>query len=81
MSMNRRQAIQLIAAAVPAAAAAPAAFSFAGQPAGALASGPASAASATRKFTFDGVYSELRIAMKELGLGFSRGPVGLFATW
>ena len=64
MSINRRQAIQLIAAAVPAAAAAPAAFSFAGQSA---LSAPA--AIGARKFTFDGVYSELRISMNELGLG------------
>jgi hypothetical protein len=68
MSMNRRQAIQLIAAAVPAAAAAPAAFSLAGQSTHPQATGPGQSAFGARKFTFDGVYSELRISMKELGL-------------
>src|ERR1035441_4984111 len=67
MSMNRRQAIQLIAAVVPAAAA-PAAFSLAGHAAGQQATSSAPAAFGARKFTFDGVYSELRISMKELGL-------------
>ena len=67
MSMNRRQAIQLIASVVPAAAAAPAAFSLAGQSAESPSPAPA-AISGARRFVFDGVYSELRISIKELGL-------------
>jgi len=59
--MNRRQAIQLIATAVPASTAS-AAFSFTGQ-----AATPASNTHGVTKFVFDGVYSELRISMKELG--------------
>jgi len=61
--MNRREAIQLIAAAVPAAAAAPATFGLAGQSSSAV-----PVAFSARKFTFDGVYSELRIPIKDLGL-------------
>ena len=68
MSMNRRQAIQLIAAVVPAAVAAPAAFSLAGQSTRPQTAGPAPGSFGARKFVFDGVYSELRISMKELGL-------------
>ena len=62
MRMNRRQAIQLIATAVPASTA-PAAFSFTGQ-----AATPASNTNGVTKFVFDGVYSEQRIPIKELGL-------------
>src|ERR1700687_3480025 len=63
MGMNCREAIQLIAAAVPAAAASPAAFGLVGQ------SGSAATRTfAPRKFTFEGVYSELRIPIKDLGL-------------
>jgi len=63
MDMNRRQAIQLIAAVVPAAAAVPVALSFVGQAAATV-----PAAFPTKKFTFDGVYSELRISIKDLDL-------------
>jgi hypothetical protein len=63
MSMNRRQAIQLIASAVPAVAAAPTVFGLTGQSASA-----APAAFEARRFKFDGIYSELRIPIKELGL-------------
>lgn len=62
MRMNRRHAIQLIASAVPAAAA-PAAFSLAGQ-----ADVPSTNALGVTRFFFDGIYSELRIPIKELGL-------------
>lgn len=60
MSMNRRHAIQLIAATVPVAAATPSAFSFAEQ-----SNALALPAFAAIKFVFDGVYSELRIPIKE----------------
>jgi hypothetical protein len=63
MDMNRRQAIQLIAAVVPAAAAVPVALSFVGQAAATV-----PAAFPPKKFTFDGVYSELRISIKDLDL-------------
>jgi len=68
MSMNRRQAIQLITAAVPAAAAVPAVWSLAGKSAALPSPAPAETSSGARKFVFDGVYSELQISMKELAL-------------
>ena len=63
MSMSRRQAMKWIAAAVPAAAGASAAFAAEPQ-----AAPPMPAASGARKFVFDGIWSELQIPIKELGL-------------
>jgi hypothetical protein len=69
MTITRRQAIQWIASTVPAAASAPA-FSLSIQAAAARSAipSPTTARFTARKFTFDGVYSELRISMSELGL-------------
>lgn len=61
MKLNRRQAMKLIAGAVPAVAGARA---FAAEP---LDSTAARTRDAVRKFVFDGVSSELRISMAELG--------------
>src|ERR1035438_9073795 len=61
MRLNRRQAIKLIAGALPAVAGVRA---F-GLPPQAIA--PVSATNGVRRFVFDGVSSELRISMKELG--------------
>jgi len=62
MSMSRRTAIKLIAGAAPAVAGVHA-FGVSPQ-----AAAPAIAVSPVRKFVFDGIASELRITMKELGL-------------
>jgi len=62
MSMSRRTAIKLIAGAAPAVAGVHA-FGVSPQ-----AAAPATAVSPVRKFVFDGIASELRITMKELGL-------------
>jgi len=61
MNLNRRQAIQLIATAVPAVAGARA-FGATAQAAASLPT-----AAGTKKIAFDGVYAEFRIPMKELG--------------
>ena len=61
MSMSRRTAIKLIAGAAPAVAGVRA-FGVAPQVAA-----PVPSAASVRKFVFDGVYSEMRISMKELG--------------
>jgi hypothetical protein len=63
-SITRRQAIQLIASAVPAAAAAPA-LGLAAQSA---THAPSGVDFAPRRFTFDGIFSELRIPLKDIGL-------------
>jgi hypothetical protein len=62
MSMSRRTAIKLIAGAAPAVAGVRA---FGVSPETAV---PVPAVAPVRKFVFDGVYSEMRISMKELGL-------------
>ena len=62
MSITRRQAIQLLASAVPAAAAVPS-LGLSGQSAP-----PGSTSFAPRQFTFDGIFSELRIPLTDLGL-------------
>ncbi len=64
MSITRRHAIQLLASAVPAAAATPA-LSFSSQAASAEAAGQGFA---PRQFTFSGIFSELRIPLKDLGV-------------
>lgn len=63
MRMSRRRAMQLIAGTIPAAAGARYAWSSAPQ-----AVQPAAAIPEVKKFVFDGVWSELKISMKELGL-------------
>ena len=76
MSISRRQAIQLISSAVPAAAFAPAFDPFS-RGAAAQSATPASAGKFTaRQFTFDGIYSELRVPIRDLGLD---SPVDLSA--
>jgi hypothetical protein len=62
MSMSRRTAMKLIAGAVPAAAGVRA---LGASP---QAAAPMAAAGEVRRFVFDGVSSELRISMQELGL-------------
>lgn len=64
MSMSRRQAMKLIAGAVPAAAGVRTALSAEMQTIQ-----PEPATAGVRRFVFDGIWSELRISMKELGLG------------
>jgi len=61
MKINRRQAIQLIASAVPAAVGAQ---SLVGS---SQVVTPPPAASSIRKFTFDGIYSELQLSMSDFG--------------
>lgn len=63
MSMSRRRAVKLIAGAIPAAAGVRSGWSAVPQ-----AIRPASAMPEVTKFVFDGVWSELKISMKELGL-------------
>lgn len=62
MNITRRQAIQVLASAVPAAAVAPS-LGLAGQPAPSV-----PRPFAPRRFTFDGIFSELRIPLNDLGL-------------
>ena len=62
MSMSRRTAIKLIAGAAPAVAGVHA-FGVSQQ-----AVAPAPVPAPVRKFVFDGIYSEMRISMKDLGL-------------
>ena len=68
MSMNRRQAIQLIAGAVPAVRAF-ASTPQAATPRAAVAPQAAAVSSVegVKKFVFDGISSEMMISMKELG--------------
>ena len=70
MKLNRREAVKIIGGAVPALAGSSA---FAAYP---QASVPKSAADATMRFAFDGVFSEFPIAMTELG---QQSPTNLSA--
>jgi hypothetical protein len=64
MSITRRQAIQLLASAVPVAAATPA-LNLSSH---SVSAAPAEEKFALRRFTFRGIFSEHRIPLKDLGL-------------